>query len=291
MDEKRQLVVKDNVLIGAAYTLDLSEQRLLLMAIVGARQAGLGVVVDQPLLMHAADYAKQFGISRDTAYEALQQAAAGLFDRYFSYQQMTKKGNVEHVKSRWVSQISYVEKEGTVSITFAPAVVPLITRLEQHFTSYELEQVSSLTSTYAIRLYELLIGWRSVGKTPQIPMEEFREKLGVEEGSMARIDNFKRKVLDIAIKQVNEHTDITASYEQHKRGRIVSGFSFTFKIKPPPAPARDPNTVDMLNNQTDAEGRPKRRKKITRKEAEAMANPGESWADVFTRLGRDYLIV
>ncbi|WP_430381780.1 RepB family plasmid replication initiator protein, partial [Vibrio parahaemolyticus] len=49
---------------------------------------------------------------------------------------------------------------------FAPAIVPLITRLEEQFTKYEIQQISNLTSAYAVRLYEILIAWRSTGKTP-----------------------------------------------------------------------------------------------------------------------------
>ncbi|WP_147265096.1 RepB family plasmid replication initiator protein, partial [Acinetobacter baumannii] len=66
--------------------------------------------------------------------------------------------------------------EATVDLIFAPAVVPFITRLEEQFTKYELQQVSSLSSAYAIRLYELLIQWRSTGKTPTIELQEFRKK-------------------------------------------------------------------------------------------------------------------
>lgn len=285
---KRQLVVKDNALTSAAYTLDLAEQRLILMSIVATRLSNQGISSELPLTVRAEDYAAQFKVTRQAAYMALKDAVGGLFDRYFSFDQLTKKGNVERVKSRWVSQASYIDAEGAVSITFAPAVVPLITRLEQQFTSYDLEQVSGLSSTFAVRLYEQLMAWRSTGKTPEISMAELRDRLGVEDGNLTRIDNFKRKVLDFAIKQVNEHTDITASYEQHKRGRIITGFSFTFTLK---KPARDPNTIDMLSNKTDAEkSRPKRRKKITKKEAEAMAHVGESWADLIQRLSSEYLI-
>jgi plasmid replication initiation protein len=41
-------------------------------------------------------------------------------------------------------------------------------------------------------------------------------------------------VLEPSIKQINEHTDITVTYEQHKKGRIISGFSFKFKQKQQP---------------------------------------------------------
>jgi plasmid replication initiation protein len=39
------------------------------------------------------------------------------------------------------------------------------------------------------------------------------------------------RVIELALKQINEHTDITATYEQHKKGRTITGFSFKFKQK------------------------------------------------------------
>ena len=68
-----------------------------------------------------------------------------------------------------------------LEITFAPDVVPLITRLEEHFTKYEAKQVAHLTSKYATRLYELLIAWREVGKTPIFELQQLRKNLGVED--------------------------------------------------------------------------------------------------------------
>ena len=116
--------------------------------------------------------------------------------------------------------------------------------------------MSNLTSKYAIRLYELLIAWREVGKTPQIELSEFRQKIGVENGEYERMHHFKARVLEPAIKQINEHTDITASYEQHKRGRTISGFSFRFKQKQQVKKIeskRDPNTPDFFIKMTDAQ--------------------------------------
>ena len=101
---------------------------------------------------------------------------------------------------------------------FCPAVVPLITRLEEQFSQYDIEQISGLSSAYAVRLYELLICWRSTGKTPVIELAEFRKRLGVLDDEYTRSDNFKRWIIENPIKQINEHTDIIASYEQHKKG-------------------------------------------------------------------------
>ncbi|KAF1018078.1 MAG: Replication initiation protein [Acinetobacter bereziniae] len=251
---KKDLVVKDNALINASYNLDLVEQRLILLTILAARESNTPTHKD--LTIHVDSYINHFNVHRNTAYQALQDASRNLFERRFSYQKLTAKGNIENVTSRWVQRVSYVENEALVRIRFSDDVEPLITNLEKHFTSYELEQVSNLTSVYAIRLYELLIAWRSTGKVAMIGLDELRSKLGVEPNEYKKMVNFKSRVLDAAIDQINEHTDIKAEYEQYKKGRSIVGFSFSFKQKAKPKSVkqqRDPDTLDMFCDMSDAQ--------------------------------------
>jgi len=230
-----ELVVKDNALINASYSLSLVEQRLILLAIVITRRhhhhMEWDFLLGKPIEVSASDYIEAFNVSRQTAYEALQTASKTLFQRQFSYQERGEVKGIWHKTSRWVSDIAYMNETAAVSFTFAPAVLPLITQLEKHLTSYELQQVASLNSSYAVRLYEILIAWRTTGKTPQITLEDLRSKLGVINGEYERMSNFKSRVLDYSIEQINEHTDIKASYEQHKQGRKVTGFTFKFQVK------------------------------------------------------------
>jgi len=253
---KNGLVVKDNALINASYNLELTEQRLVMLAIINARELGQGITADSKLEIHASDYAKLFNVSPDASYKALKEAVNNLFNRQFSYTAEYKKtGKVGIVRSRWVSRIFYVDDLALLEITFAPDVVPLITRLEEHFTKYEAKQVAHLTSKYATRLYELLIAWREVGKTPIFELQQLRKNLGVEDDEYQRMHHFKSRVLDSAINQINEHTDIKATYEQHKQGRTITGFSFKFKQKQQPKveTKRDPNTPDLFVKMTDAQ--------------------------------------
>ena len=251
---KNGLVVKDNALMNASYNLEVTEQRLILLAIINARETHQGITSDSKLEIHANDYASQFHVTKEAAYKALKTAVNNLFERQFSFKEETKKG-VGVVRSRWVSRIKYIDDSAILEITFAPDVVPLITRLEKHFTSYQIQQVTQLTGKYAIRLYELLIAWREVGKVPQIELSEFRAKLGVEDDEYKAMNHFKSRVLEPSIKQINQHTDITVSYEQHKRGRTITGFSFRFKQKSQPKieVKRDPNTPDFFVKMTDAQ--------------------------------------
>ena len=256
---KNELVVKDNALINASYNLEVTEQRLILLAIINARETGKGITADSKLEIHAHDYASRFDVSNSGAYKALKEAVNNLFDRQFSFKEPDKKGNLGVVRSRWVSRIKYIDTTAMLEITFAPDVVPLITRLEEHFTSYQLKQVTQLTSKYAIRLYELLIAWREVGKVPQMELDDFRNKIGLKSNEYTAMCDFKKRVLEPSIKQINEHTDITASYEQYKKGRSITGFSFKFKQKPQAKPEktidpkRDPNTPDFFIKMTDAQ--------------------------------------
>ena len=251
---KNGLVVKDNALINASYNLELTEQRLIMLAIINARESGQGITADSKLEIHASDYAKLFNVSLDASYKALREAVNNLFNRQFSYTAEYKRtGKIGVVRSRWVSRIFYVDDLALLEITFAPDVVPLVTRLEEHFTSYQAKQVAHLTSKYATRLYELLIAWREVGKVPQIEISTFRNRLGLLENEYTAMSDFKKRVLEPSIKQINEHTDITVTYEQHKKGRLISGFSFKLKQKQQPKieVKHDPNTPDFFIKLSD----------------------------------------
>jgi len=253
---KNSLIVKDNALINASYNLELTEQRLIMLAIINARESGHGITADSKLEIHASDYAKLFNVSADASYKALREAVNNLFNRQFSYSAEYKRtGKVGIVRSRWVSRIFYVDDLALLEITFAPDVVPLITRLEEHFTKYEAKQIAHLTSKYATRLYEMLIAWREVGKVPQLELSEFRNRLGLLDNEYTAMSDFKKRVLEPSIKQINEHTDITVMYEQHKKGRIISCFSFKFKQKKQPQieAKRDLNTPDFFIKMTDSQ--------------------------------------
>ena len=252
--KENMLVVKDNALIGASYNLDVVEQRLILLAIVEARETGKGINANDALTVHASSYIEQFKVERHTAYTVLKEASKDLFSRQFTYQELSKKGNITTITSRWVSQIGYTDDEASVQLIFSPAVVPLITRLEERFTSYELSQVARLGSKYAMRLYELLIAWRSVGKL-QVELQDLRNKLGLSATEYKAMGDFKRNVLDLALTQLNEHTDISVKYEQHKKGRLISGFTFRFKVKtkPPSTEVRDTKTGDLFVKLSDAQ--------------------------------------
>ena len=78
---KNGLIVKSNRLVEASYRLDLSEQRLILLAINQARDLGVSITADSFLTIRASNYAKIFGTDMPTAYKQLSGAVKTLYQR------------------------------------------------------------------------------------------------------------------------------------------------------------------------------------------------------------------
>lgn len=141
------------------------------------------------------------------------------------------KGIHEKRKTRWVSEIAYIENKAELQLIFAPAIVDEITKLEEQFTEYYLKMTANFDSQYSYRLFELVKQWNlnKVKEIPDFDLSTLREQFGLEKHEYERLDNFKKKVLDKAVKEINDHTDINISYSQIKSGRVITGFKFNVK--------------------------------------------------------------
>lgn len=263
---KKLVVKKDNALITAAYTLNLTEKRMVLLA---SALANSGDPVNG-LTIRAEQYAQNYGVTKEAGYAALKEACETLFERRVTIYKEKQK-----TVTRWISFITYKDGQGEIEVGFSTKVIPFLYELKNSYTFFGIEQIAKLTSVHAIRLYELIIQWRSTGKTPEIELATFRGQLGIQPNEYPRMTNFKQRVLTPALKQINEYTDIKIECKQHKRGRSISGFSFTFELK---------DAAKKI-----ASSKPKR-KSITKAEAQAMAYPGEEWRDLYKRLSSKYNI-
>lgn len=244
---KKDLVVKSNRIITAFQSLSLIEMCLIQLAIVDARETEQGLGFNKPLSISAKRYAEAFDIQVDTAYRVLAKAGKGLRSRYFTF--LDGKGT--KVETNWVQQVRYVENEGRIEIIFTVAVINEITRLSSHFTQYDLEFIATLKSIYSARLYELIVKWLSAKKTDVFDYAVLRGQLGIESTEYKEMGDFKKRVLDLAVNEINEKTNIKVKYENVKQGRRVVGFIFTVREKPKAKNAkvvqlRDVNNGDMF---------------------------------------------
>lgn len=107
------------------------------------------------------------------------------------------------------------------------------------FTRIEMHQIFILGSSYAMRILELLLQYRSCAVkgiiTREIDLSELRTRLNVPENAyVGRINNFRKKVLDLPIKDINNNTFYHISYITVKRGRSIKAIRFMCDLSKAP---------------------------------------------------------
>jgi plasmid replication initiation protein len=236
MSPRSNHVVKSNKLIEASYRLNLLEQRIILYAIVQARESNTGLHPNRPCTFRIADFAKQFSITHTTLYGDVKEALNDLFKRQvttYGIHEESGKPSVTHF--RWLSSYTYSDQAGHLAFSFTSEVVPYITRLEENFTRYDLDQIAPLKSAYAVRFYELLKQNQAIGNRT-IEVDWLRKHLDIE-NSYADFHELTRVVIDPALKQINANTDLKITYTKARtKGRAVDTLHFVIKTVTPKQP-------------------------------------------------------
>ncbi len=229
MKPKNLVVYKSNDLIEASYKLTLNEQRVILLC-TGNIKSLERLDITQGFEISAKDFSVMCNVSIDTAYLALQEVTESLFNRYvIIYDRTSNSQDRDGLKFRWISALKPSGKIGKITIYFSAQIIPYLSELKDRFTKYELKHVGNMTSTYAIRLYELLMQWKTTGKR-EIEIDWLRKQFELD-SSYNRMNNFKARVIEPAVKDINTHSDYTVSWTQRKTGRNVTHLTFTFGLK------------------------------------------------------------
>jgi plasmid replication initiation protein len=252
--KKNELVVKSNRLIEASYRLGLNEQRIILYAVSQCREEQKGLFPDLPVTITADAFVKQFpSVEKGSVYGQLKDAMNSLYNRSVTIHDIDPATNKARVReTRWVSEKAYIDGAGHIQIVFTPEVIKYITRLEVEFTSYQLEKVGHMTSSHAVRIYELLAQHRDIGNRT-LNLAWLRETLQIGPDEYKLTADFKKWVIESAIEQINKHSDLTVSYKPVKTGRAITDFAFKIKAKDA-KPKRQTLTDQQLREQLEARG-------------------------------------
>ena len=138
----------------------------------------------------------------------------------------------EETLLRWIEKPYINNKNGIVRIRLDEDMKPFLLQLKENFTRYELIYTLYFKSKYTIRLYELVksIHYRELEEYRRVlSLEELRKALGGETYTEYR--DFKRRVLDVAVNEINAHSDKQVSYTPIKKGRNVVAIELCIQTK------------------------------------------------------------
>ena len=231
--QRNNLVVKANALIEASYRLTLIEHRIVLMAIAQARSERKPLSHENPIELKVAYYKDLFNHDNGgSEYEQLKSATKSLFRRFAIFHDVDPtNGESRITEINWVAEASYIEGDGIIRLYFTHSIIPFICHIDANFTRYELGHIANMTSTHAIRLYELLVQWGSVGKR-ELEIDKLR-LIFLLGNRYPAIADLKKFVINPGVEQINEHSNIVVEYTQRKQGRAITHIQFVFFKKEP----------------------------------------------------------
>ncbi|MBI5595782.1 MAG: replication initiation protein [Elusimicrobia bacterium] len=217
---KDLMIRQSNRLIEAQYQLSLAEKRFLiyLMCQIGE--------VDEHFDWYAVDLPALAGVFPDSHRDAVSQFAD--VARSLRAKEVVVDDPVTGVVQRfnWLAADELDRRNRTVRVSIHPNLKEHLIQLKSVYTAYSLSNVSRLRSTYSFRLYELLKQVQKLRRRTFEP-DRLRRMLGADD-AYARYSNFKQRVLDPAVAEVNAHTDIFCEYRADKRGgKKVEALHFT----------------------------------------------------------------
>ena len=207
------------------------------------------------------------GTKLGTTYQHLKAASERLFDRRVTLNEAPNGAGTSKVRlTRWVQEVVYLESMGSVSMRFSTPMIPYLSQLTEQFTRYALSDVAKMTSGHAIRLYEILVQWRSIGRR-EVEIAWLREAMQLED-RYSNIRDLKRWVIEPAIEQINDHSPLQVSWTQRKAGRKITHLIFDYTAKSPVKNGMKPHGKTRLSESDIARN----------------ARPGESWEQARLRL-------
>jgi len=218
-------VTKHNALISACYKLTLNEKRLLFLCIAQL-DPRKPLPKDNCFTVTAQEFAKTFEVAEKSVYREIESATKLLAERWIRPDEKYKHKKKQF---RWVYGMEYHDQEGKVTLGFSPWVVPYLTDLSGEFTKIKLHQLAKLKSVYSIRLLEFLTQFKRTGKL-FMSLEEFKGRLGLED-EYERFYNLKKRVIEVAVKELQEKTHLNISWKAIKDKKTVQRLEFYFSEK------------------------------------------------------------
>lgn len=208
--QQSYFVVKDNALIQRTrYSLSLQQQKLLLFMISKIKPT------DEPYTDYSIsirDYCRVCGLDYDNGgnYAYIKHSLKSLADQSMWMRTNTGK----HILLRWLDRVIIDENSGNIVFSFHRDMFPYILNLQECYTSYSFLNVISMRSTYSIRLYELMRSYMNMDSIITMSLDDLRDRIGCDK--YPRFSNFKQRVLDPAMDEINDETDIEVEYRLEK---------------------------------------------------------------------------
>lgn len=223
IDKQRSYqVVKANEIIQKA-RYDLNIQELKTLAYIFSKIKPNDTQL-QEYSFSIKDYCQVCGIDYKNGgnYQYIKGTIKALRDKSFWI--LDEKGN--EVLIGWLQKVRISKGSGRITVKLDDDLQKYVLGLFDNYTQYELLSTLPMKSNYSFRIYELLKSY-AFTKKHTFDVEELKKTLAAE--TYTNFKDFRRKVIEVAVKEINLYTDIEVSWEPITKGRKVVQIMFNIK--------------------------------------------------------------
>ncbi len=234
LTKRQYLTIKSNDLIQKnRFELSLPEQKTIayicsMIKPIDLKDSIQGIPYQLEYEFNIREYCKICGIDYDNGknYLDIKFTLKRLSDR-----SMWLETETGEVLCRWLSKVWINKRSGIVKIRIDEDLAPYLFNLKVKFTQYQLYNVLAMKSAFSVRIYELVKSY-AYQKCKIFEINELKRLLMVDNvKSYNNFKDFRRKVLEIAQKEINRLTDLNISYEPITKGRKVVKIKFIIQHK------------------------------------------------------------
>lgn len=222
---KNRLCVIHNNLCEASGQLEKDEQKLVacLVSLIEKDDEDF-----KSYILSVTDIAKFLEVADSNLYRAIRPTIAKLKCKSLALR--PADGSKGEIIVDWFASSRYRENQGLIEFTIAPALKPYLLQLKKHFTKFYLSDVVTFRSRFSMPIYLMLKQYLAIGKR-KFTLEDFRGALRIE-GQYEQYGILRLRVVEQAVKEINQKTSLNVTYEEIKEGRKVVGIIFSMTSKP-----------------------------------------------------------
>lgn len=225
--ESNRILMKNNMLVKARYSLSLIENRVFLSMLYKLQKKSDGVLTCSISHSEFKDIIK---FKQKNTVKGVLEVLEDLRKKpiYFKEEKKNKKGNLWGAYG-FINGYEYDDELGIFNIEASEKIHNLLKEyLKMGYTPVNVQIWLSLNNSYAQRFYDLLRLWSGTKDTINYKLDEIKELLMLED-KYSKYNDFKRRVILPAIKELNKTGYFEIDIKENKVGRKVDSIDFYIK--------------------------------------------------------------
>jgi plasmid replication initiation protein len=217
-NKSEMAVTQGNPLIESRYKLSLSETKLFLWMVKEIHPGDKDFKTYRIYLKDFIESTKD--VHRSDLYTTAKTITKGFLSKVLELENGT-------LQTHFMSRVKYFPGEAYIEYRFEKDLKPYLIQLKGKFKSYDIQNIINCRYSVSIRIYQLLKSFEDLGERT-VTVKDLRFMLVLEK-EYSRFYDFKRFVLERAMKDLKKYSDIYFGYSLNKRGRNIHSVTFTIK--------------------------------------------------------------